>query len=646
VKSCLFFIFTYLFTIILPAQKADSLLLQEARRLVNKAYECKREKKWEDILTYSLPAAEMLIKINDPYTRARCATVTGYSYFYSTKYAEAIKYFSDAVEYWNETKNDSAAIYIDLMISGCLMETGNYTLALEKEFKSLNASIRIGNKFLEALSNQSASNTYMTLKKYKEAKPFLENAIRINEAIKDTLKLAQNQSTVASILIEEKKFAEAENYITASLKNQGSAGSPPGGIQWCYGLFGLLNERRGDSCILKNNKKKALLYFKDAFNYYTKSVRICEDNNYIILIIEKYIYLGSVCRKLQNYGLSKKYLMDAIPLSKEYGVKDLTAAAHLELSTLDSTMGNFEGAFENSKQYKLYSDSLSLEIDKGKTESFAVQAEIEKREEEIKLLASENKLKTALAGKQKQQKVFAYAGIAVVILLSGYGFYRYRINKKTEMQQVQLKDRLQISQGLHDDIGSTLSSISVYSQVAKKLSEKDQKEEMNEMLGKITDASKEMVSEMNDIVWAINPKNDSMDRILQRMESFSTPLTSARNIHFELQYDKSVLSLQLKMEKKKNFYLVFKEAINNAIKYSGASELRAVVKSDNDLLKLIIQDNGVGFNAAKEMSDNNTTLSGQGLKNMHQRAIELGGDLFIESKLGSGTIITLAVPVG
>jgi len=211
VKSCLFFIFTYLFTIILPAQKADSLLLQEARRLVNKAYECKREKKWEDILTYSLPAAEMLIKINDPYTRARCATVTGYSYFFSTKYPEAINYFSDAVEYWNETKNDSAAIYIDLMISGCLMETGNYTLALEKEFKSLNASIRIGNKFLEALSNQSASNTYMTLKKYKEAKPFLENAIRINEAIKDTLKLAQNQSTVASILIEEKKFAEAEN---------------------------------------------------------------------------------------------------------------------------------------------------------------------------------------------------------------------------------------------------------------------------------------------------------------------------------------------------------------------------------------------------------------------------------------------------
>ena len=104
-----------------------------------------------------------------------------------------------------------------------------------------------------------------------------------------------------------------------------------------------------------------------------------------------------------------------------------------------------------------------------------------------------------------------------------------------------------------------------------------------------------MVSEMSDIVWAINPKNDNMEKIIQRMESFARPLLATRNISFKLCYEPLILGINLPMEKRKNFYLIFKETVNNSFKYSGCSEIVANIFNSHSHLKLNIVDNGVGF---------------------------------------------------
>jgi ligand-binding sensor domain-containing protein/two-component sensor histidine kinase len=230
-----------------------------------------------------------------------------------------------------------------------------------------------------------------------------------------------------------------------------------------------------------------------------------------------------------------------------------------------------------------------------------------------------------------------------IIVISGilYAVYRYRVNELVKRQAIRDK----IAQDLHDNLGSTLSSISIYSQVAKIHGQKNQKDGLNELLEKISNTSNEMVTEMNDIVWAINPRNDSMDKIVQRMESFAKPLAAARNIRFDLYYDKPVLSLQMDMDKRKNFYLIFKEAINNAIKYSGASALTAEIKMIDNWLVLKVKDNGVGFNPEKEMTEQKLTLSGNGLNNMYRRASELNGKLTIESNSGLGSEIVLQLPL-
>jgi signal transduction histidine kinase len=617
----------------------------EARCMVNKAYELQDEEKWEEMLTYSLPATEMLKKINDTYTKARCATITGYSYYYRTIYPEAIKYFLDAVRYWKELENDIETININRRLAFCLNNIGNYTLALEKASEALELSIKTGNKPLEASSDQSVSASYHYLKKYQKAREFLEKAIKINQATGDQFQFAQIQNSLAGILIDENNFSEAENHISTALKIYETPGAPYFGKQWCYGLFADVKESRGDSASLKNNKKDAFEYYREAVKDLTTALKLCEEINDKLLITEKYYLLGKIYRKLHNYSLSRAYLLKTISLTKDLRIKDLTAKGYHELSSLDSMEGNFKNAFENSKQYKIYSDSLAMEAEKGKTESFTIQAEINKKEEEIKLLSAKNKLKTVQADKESQRRKFAYTGIAALLISGGYGFYRYRRRKKMEMQQTQMKDRLNISRGLHDDMGSTLSSISVYSKVAQIKSDENNKEELNDVLEKISMASTEMVAEMNDTVWAINPKNDSMERIIQRMESFSRPMLATRNIGFRMNYEQSILTANLEMEKRKNFYLIFKEALNNAFKYSGCSEISVEITNSNRDLELKIKDNGIGFNVQREMEENKLTLSGDGLMNMKARAEEMKGDLQVNSIPGEGTEIRLIFPI-
>ena len=617
----------------------------EARCMVNKAFLCKKEKQWEKMLQYSLPAAGLLKNTDDTLQKARCASLTGDSYYFRTIYPEAIKYYTESVWYWKELRNDKVVIQVNLILAECLRNLGNYTLAFQKASEALELSIKTGDKPLETISDMFVSASYYYSGKHKEARDYLERALAINNTTGDEFQYAQIQNSIADLLIQENLYAESLPYISRALKIYEKPDAPFFGKQWCYNLFSSVSEGRGDSAFTKQNKMMVHGYYRDALHHQTTALKLCEAINDKVLTSEKYLNLGRICRKISDYSLARAYLLKAVPLARELRLKDIAARSYRELSLLDSIAGNFKGAFENSKQYKNYSDSLAMEAEKGRIDAFTAEAEIKKKEQELQLLSSENKLKTTVAEKESQKRKFAYAAIAAVLLLSGFGFYRYRRFSRMKAEQKLLKDRLQISQDLHDNIGSTLSSISVYSQVAKIHGEKSEKEDMSELLEKISSTSNEMVGEMNDIVWAINPLNDSMEKIIQRMESFAKPLAAARNIQFDLHYDSSILALQMDMEKIKNFYLIFKEAVTNAIKYSGASELLANIHSVNNKLVLTVNDNGVGFNAEKEMAGHSATLSGNGLKNMHARAAELKGELTILSQPGIGAIITLQFPL-
>lgn len=223
-----------------------------------------------------------------------------------------------------------------------------------------------------------------------------------------------------------------------------------------------------------------------------------------------------------------------------------------------------------------------------------------------------------------------------------YIIYRYRISELLKRHAIRNK----IAQDLHDNVGSTLSSVSVYSQVAKIYHGKGQLDALYSTLEKISDASTEMISEMNDTVWAINPRNDHMPVILERMESFARSILTGRETLLEFHHDPEVAHVNLRMEKRKNFYLVFKEAVNNAAKYAGCGLLEVKILQKGRRLIMTIRDNGKGFDPTRRSEMNGGTGGGgNGLGNMHLRARQMQGTLKISSQPGKGTLVELSFPI-
>ena len=213
--------------------------------------------------------------------------------------------------------------------------------------------------------------------------------------------------------------------------------------------------------------------------------------------------------------------------------------------------------------------------------------------------------------------------LAVVALV--YGVYRYRLSHIMRLQNI----RNRIAADLHDDIGSTLNSISVYSEVAKK--DPEEKSHALEMIGQ---SSRKVIDAMGDIVWTINPDNDSFEKIILRMRSLSYNLLRAKQIDFSFKADENMNGMKLSLEERRNFYLIFKEALNNLVKYSNAKRASVILSRNSNHISLLIRDDGVGFDTTRK-------YNGNGLINMKKRSKEINAELKIESGEAIGTSIEL-----
>jgi signal transduction histidine kinase len=212
-----------------------------------------------------------------------------------------------------------------------------------------------------------------------------------------------------------------------------------------------------------------------------------------------------------------------------------------------------------------------------------------------------------------------------------YITYKVRVNKLLAIEKL----RFQLSRDLHDDMGSTLSTVNILSSIAKSKLRSDPEQSLS-YLERISFTSQQMMESMDDIVWSINPMNDTMDKLVNKMRAFAGGILEPLQIDLQLLCDDSVDQLKLNMAGRRDFYLIFKEAINNAAKYSACTRVKVEMFLKGKMLHLKIRDNGVGF-----ITEGNT--EGNGLGNMKKRAGNLKAKLNIESVTGEGTAIELIV---
>lgn len=204
-------------------------------------------------------------------------------------------------------------------------------------------------------------------------------------------------------------------------------------------------------------------------------------------------------------------------------------------------------------------------------------------------------------------------------------------SKKITRYFVEESLRKHIASDLHDDIGSSLSSIDINSRIALV---KDDPGKMKEQLEKIRVQARKTMDSMSDIVWSLNPRYDKFENLLTRMKQFSSELCEPQQIALQFYIPEKIDDLNLSADKRKNIFLIFKEAINNAVKYSKSNNLNVQFERIEHSLKMTISDNGNGF-------DQNAVKMGNGLKNMAERAKNINASLNIHSTPGKGTSLEL-----
>jgi signal transduction histidine kinase len=264
-------------------------------------------------------------------------------------------------------------------------------------------------------------------------------------------------------------------------------------------------------------------------------------------------------------------------------------------------------------------------------------------------------LQTALAAKENQQKKFAHGAALAVLVFGAIIFYRYRQSHKlgkqlaaslvslreaqdqlvkTEKEKEAENVRVRISRDIHDEVGATLSGVALFSEIAKQKMEQHRPEDAQVYLNHISANSKEMVEKMSDIVWAINPDNDSFERIIAKLQSYAFNLCAGKGISLHLDIDREIQNDHPVIQVKRNLYLFMKEAINNAVKYSEGKNIFLSLRRKGDTITAEIKDDGKGF-------DTGLNNMGNGLKNMKERADSLDAKFTIDSGEGKGTCVRL-----
>jgi ligand-binding sensor domain-containing protein/signal transduction histidine kinase len=221
---------------------------------------------------------------------------------------------------------------------------------------------------------------------------------------------------------------------------------------------------------------------------------------------------------------------------------------------------------------------------------------------------------------------------AAILALAGAvvaGAIRMHRARRRELERL----RVRLAADLHDELGSSLWSITLLSRMLQKDGQMGPEERRD--VGDIHRIATQASSAIRDIVWLINPAYDTAQDLVLRMRDFTG--TMLRGLEHGLQCGRVDLSRQLPLEFRQNVFLLFKEVITNVAKHAQASQVEIILDESAGWWHLSVSDNGVGF----EPGGN---FTGHGLKSLRQRAQKIGGRIEITSQPGRGTKVTLAVP--
>ncbi|GAB4001743.1 hypothetical protein GCM10028807_58650 [Spirosoma daeguense] len=462
-------------------------------------------------------------------------------------------------------------------------------------------------------------NAFRELHKYREALTYYKQALTLMHAENNTSGAAIIENNMGICYDELKRYDQSLKHYQLALKHAKDVN------------FDLL---QADILVNIGLALKLSGRAAEGIPFVKQSMAIGVNQQNKATMANAYFNLGQIYEELKDYKSAEKNLKKALELAKERGDKAKINDYTQGLADLYGGMKNFQQAYVFQLQRNQRIDSTTAVRTNAEVQRLIAQYETQKKEARIQLLQQQAKINQQENEQIQLRNNIWLAGAALLLLLgaavSAWLLNRAKLRRLQEAQTL----RKQIAHDLHDEVGSTLSSISMLSGHTNTLLSQNRPESAQKMVQKIYSDARQILESIDEIIWTINPGNDSLLRIGLRLQEYAQPLMESKEIRFSFQIDPSLETAPISMEVRRSLYLIGKEAINNLVKYSQASEATVRFERRDNRLQVLIEDNGRGFEKTEVSTRNGQT-------SMKERAEAMGGSLEVRSAPQQGTRLLL-----
>lgn len=498
----------------------------------------------------------------------------------------ALKTYLESIDYFEKTANYEAASYTKANVGYLFHETRNYPKSMKYLIEAITYQENNNLETGLCTSYLTLGNVYLRVKDTVNALKFYNKCIVFSKKTGNKISLASALVNIGGIKSQQSKSKEAGSLLSKSKQIQDSLN---------------INNHESALSLFVIKEKILASRFNEAKEDLLKLKKIYENNpNEKEGLLETYYCLISTCGYLDQPDSVSYYTNKSSGLQVEI----------LEAKVLKQT-AELETKYQTTKKEKLL---------------------LEKEAET----------------KQKNILLVGISLLAFFIALIGFLIYRQQKQKNTQQaQEYKLKkaiikienqnklqeQRLSISRDLHDNIGSQLTFI-ISSVDNIKYAFDITNEKLDNKLSNISSFAKETILELRDTIWAMNSNEIAFEDLETRINNYIEKAKEAKDqISFSFAIDPVLKNQKLTSVQGMNIYRTIQEAVNNAMKYANASIIAISAKQVGNQMKIIIQDNGTGFDLA-------TIEKGNGLQNMQKRIEEIGGNFNIDSS-SEGTKIEI-----
>jgi two-component system NarL family sensor kinase len=520
----------------------------------------------------------------------------------------------------------------------------------------------------------SLGKAYSQLGKSIEALKYYQLAIKMAEVANDKQYIGKINKNIGALYEEQKNFNQALAYydkaqdIALAIKDESLLAD-------CYNNRGIVYEQQfkyNDALIVykkalaiyeKLNKTdrialslnnigivyKFLHKFPESLKYYGRSLQYSEKLGDKFFVAANFNNMGNVYALMHNYPKAIEFNAKGLKIAEEIKATNIVVEALGSLADDYAGLGDLKKAYQFKNKYIAANDEyINLERSKQLAEMQTVY-ETDKKERQIitlkldKQIASLNMARQDLSLQKKNYQIFAITAIALCLASFGY-FYNYRqrvkqqLDKERAITETENQERTRIAKDVHDDMGAGLSKIILMAGMVENRMNADGTSIKE--ISTITQISKELVDNMRDLIWVLNPENATLDNLASRIREHCTDYLDGLTVKTEFDIQDDIPVIKISQQAQRNIFMTIKEALNNCIKHADCDKISISLSYKDGLLSINITDSGKGFDMGE------LKRSGNGLRNMQQRIQSVGGSFNISSILGKGTTIQTNILLG